>query len=56
MQKSASFDDVAIVSIEANNYRIHFWYISKNGAINLMNNSSLNKNLDYYKFFVIYKR
>ena len=24
MQKSTSFDDVAIVSIKANNYRIHF--------------------------------
>ena len=43
MQKAARFDDVAIVSIKGNNYRIHFWYMSKNDAINLMNNFSLNK-------------
>ena len=46
-------NDVAIVFIKGNDYRIHFRYMSKNGAINLMNNSSLNKKLDYYyyKFF-----
>ena len=27
MQKSTSFDDVSIVSIKANNCRIHFWYM-----------------------------
>ena len=43
MQKATSFDDAAIVSIKQNHYRIHFWYMSKNDAINLMNNSSLNK-------------
>ena len=43
MQNTTSFDDVAIVSIKGNNCRIHFWYMSKNDAINLMNNSSLNK-------------
>ena len=43
MQKATSFDDVAIISIKGNNYRIHFWYMSKNDAINLMNNSSLNE-------------
>ena len=43
MQKATSFDDVAVVSIKGNNYRIHFWYMSKNDAINLMNNSILNE-------------
>ena len=43
MHKAASFDDVAIVSINGNNYRIHFWYMNKNDARNLMNNSSLNE-------------
>ena len=38
-----NFNDVAVVSIKGNNYRIHFWYMSKNDAINLMNNSSLNE-------------
>ena len=42
MQKAMNFNDVAIVSIKGNDYRIHFWYMSKNDAVNLMNNSSLN--------------
>ena len=41
MEKTMSFNDVAIVSIKGNDYRIHFWYMSKNGAIALMTNSSL---------------
>ena len=45
MQKAMNFNDVAILSIKGNNYRIHFWYMSKNAAIVLMNNSNLkNKN------------
>ena len=46
MQKATNFNDVAIVSIKRNDYRIHFWYISKNGAINIMKNSNLKK-VDY---------
>ena len=42
MQKFMSFKNVAIVSIKANDYRIHFCYISKNDAIALMTNSKLN--------------
>ena len=42
MQKAMSFNDVAIVSIKGNDYRIHFWYMSKNDAIVLMTNSNLN--------------
>ena len=41
MQKAMSFNDVAIVSIKGNNYRIHFCYMSKNDAIALMTNPSL---------------
>ena len=26
---ATSFDDVSIISIKVNNYRIHFWYMSK---------------------------
>ena len=40
MQKAMSFNDVAIVSIKGNDYRIHFWYMSKNNAIVLMANSN----------------
>ena len=30
MRKAMSFNDVAIVFIKGNDYRIHFWYMSKN--------------------------
>ena len=43
MQKAMNFNDVAIVSIKGSDYRIHFWYMSKNNAINIMKNSNLNK-------------
>ena len=42
MQKAMNSNDVAIVSIKGNDYRIHFWYMSKNDAIVLMTNSNLN--------------
>ena len=41
MQKAMSFNDVAIVSVKGNDYRINFWYMSKNDAIVLMANSNL---------------
>ena len=41
MQKAMNFNDVAIVSIKGNDYRIHFWYMSKIDAIVLMTNSNL---------------
>ena len=43
MQKTPNFNDVAIASIKVNDYSIHFWYMSKNDAINVKNNSSLNE-------------
>ena len=33
MQKAMSFNNVAIVYVKGNAYRIHFWYISKDAAI-----------------------
>ena len=47
-QKAMHFNDVAIVSIKGNDYRIHFWYMSKDDAISIMNNSSLNEKKDCY--------
>ena len=41
MQKAMSFNDVAIVSIKGSDYRIHFWYMSKDDAISIMHNSNL---------------
>ena len=40
MQKAMSFNDVAIVYVNGNAYRIHFWYMSKNDAISIFNNSN----------------
>ena len=41
MQKAMSFHDVSIVYVKGSAYRIHFWYMSKNDAISIMNNSNL---------------
>ena len=41
MPKAMKFNDVAIVYVKGNSCRIHFWYTSKNDAINVMNNSNL---------------
>ena len=57
MQKATNFNDVAIVSIKDNDYRIQFWYMSKDDAISIMNNSSLNeKTGSLYFFFSLYIR
>ena len=41
MQKAMSFNNVSIVYVKGRAYRIHFWYISKDDAINAMNGSDL---------------
>ena len=41
MQKAISFNDVAIAYVKGSAYRIHFWYMSKDDAINIMNNFNL---------------
>ena len=43
MQKTMNFNSVAIVSVNRSDYRIHFWYMSKDNAINIMKNSNLNE-------------
>ena len=40
-QKPMSFNNVAIVYAKGSAYRIHFWYMSKDDAINIMNGSNL---------------
>ena len=49
MLKAMNFNDVAIVSIKENDYRIHFWYMSRDDAICIMNNSNLNEKTGYIK-------
>ena len=41
MQKTVSFNNVAVVSAKGNDYRIHFCFMSKSDEINLLNNSWL---------------
>ena len=41
MQKAISFNNIAIVYIKGNAYRINFWYMSKDDGINIMNGSIL---------------
>ena len=42
MQKAMNLNDVVIVFVKGSDYRIHFWYMSKDDAINVMKNSNLN--------------
>ena len=41
MQKAMGFNNIAIVYIKENAYRIYFWYMSKDDAINIMAGSNL---------------
>ena len=50
MQKALNFNVVAIVSIEGNDHKMDFWYISKDDAINIM------RNFNYNFFFILYKK
>ena len=38
-----NFNDVASASFKGSDYRTHFCYMSKDDAINIMNNFSLNE-------------
>ena len=57
MQKVMSFSNIAIVYVKGNAYRINFWYMSKNDAINIMMVLIwLIKGVFCKEFFVIYKK
>ena len=43
MQIAMNFNDVAVASVGRSDYRVRFWYISKDDAISLMNNSDLSE-------------
>ena len=36
MQKAMNFNEVTIVSVKESDYSIHFWYMSKDDAINII--------------------
>ena len=56
MQKTMSFNDVAIVSIKGSDYRIHFWYMSQDDAIGIMHNSNLSDKKRHAVIFFTYKK
>ena len=41
MQKALNFNNIVIVYVKGSAYRINFFYISKDGAINIINGSNL---------------
>ena len=52
MQKAMSFNNVAIFHAKESAYRTHFWYMSKDDAINIMNGYNLAaKGLLYELFY-----
>ena len=54
--RSYRFDEVAIVSVKGSDFRIHFWYMSKDDAITMIKSSNLNeKKWIITIFFTIYK-
>ena len=41
IQKAMSFNNIVVVHVKGSACRIHFWYMSKDDAINVMNGSNL---------------
>ena len=36
-------NDIAVFSVKGSDYRIHFWYMNKQDAINIMKSFNLNE-------------
>ena len=54
MQKAMNFNNVAVVSVKESDYRINFWFASKDDALRIMKNSNLNEKSGLlYCFFSI---
>ena len=51
-----TFNDAVIVSAKGSDYRINFWYMSKDDAINIMKNSDLDEKSGLLYFLKKYKR
>ena len=51
MQKAMSFNNAAIVYVKGSAYRVHFWYTSKDDAINIINGSILVDKMGVLYFF-----
>ena len=52
MQKAVGFNNAAVFYVEGIAYRIHFWHMSKDDAVDIMNGSNLvHKMAVLYIFF-----
>ena len=57
IQKAIRYNNVAIVYVNGSPCRTHFWYMSKDDAINIMNGTNLtDKTGGLSIFFIIYKK
>ena len=54
MQKAMSFNNIAIVYVNRSAYRIHFWYMSKDDTINIMDGFKLVGKGGVLYFFLLY--
>ena len=52
-QKAMSSNNTDIVYVKGSANRIHFWYMSKDDAINKMNGSNLIDKRGFYNFFLL---
>ena len=52
MQKAMNFNDVAVVYVKGSTCRTHFWYMSKDDAVSIMNNSNLIDKKRFVIFFI----
>ena len=50
--KAMNFNDVATDSVKGSDYKIHFWYMSKDNAISIMNSSDLSEKSGLLTFFL----
>ena len=54
IQNDMGFNSVAIAYVKGNAYRIHFWYMSKDDAINIINGSNLVDKRGVLHIFLLY--
>ena len=43
IQKAMNFNKFPISSVKGSDFRIHFWHMSKDDAINIMKNSNISE-------------
>ena len=55
MQKAMSFNDIALIYVKGNVYRIHFWYMRKDEVVSIMNNSNLVNKKVFFNFLLCIK-